>query len=77
MHLMLKRKSTKPVAVIGLAAVVVGGLGLLVGIKLFPSNLLGGLAFIFGPLYWLGWVLLLFAALGWYRNRRPNREDGS
>ena len=40
--------------------------GLLVGIALFPdSNLLGGLALIFGPFWMLGAPLLVVVTLAW------------
>ena len=47
---------------VGLGLVAVGLLGLAAGWILFPeSNLLGGLALVFGPLYWIGCVILAVA----------------
>jgi hypothetical protein len=68
-------RSQKSVLFAGVAGVVVGGIGLLVGMKIFPdSNLLGGLAIIFGPIYWLGWLFIFFWAVGWYVRVRRERS---
>ena len=43
---------------------MVGFLGLGLGFVLFPtSNLLGGLALIFGPIYWFGTLWMILAVL--------------
>ena len=74
------RKSTKFV-VVAAAVTAIGLLGLGVGYLLFPdSNLLGGLGLVFGPIYWLGLVLLAAAVVAWLFDalrRRGGRGRGA
>jgi len=59
-------KILKWISVIGLALSAVGLGGLLLAIHAYPdSNLLGGWALIFGPVYWLGLLVSLVSALAW------------
>ena len=51
---------------IGLSLFAVGFIGLSIAINAYPdSNLLGGWALLFGPIYWLGWLLVGLAVIGW------------
>lgn len=50
----------------------VGLTGLVVGLRLYPDNLLGGFGVIFGPLWTLGVVLLIILMPVWYFAKRKS-----
>ena len=53
------------VTTVGAIATVSGYFGLLLAEQVYPeSNLLGGWALILGPIYWIGLLLLIVAAVG-------------
>lgn len=73
------------VTIVGLIATVSGYIGLLIAEQKYPeSNLLGGWALIFGPVYWLGLLLLMVAVLSgtisfiWSsrNSENPKSDDG-
>ena len=59
-------QALKWISTLGIAALVLGFVGLSIAIRLYPdNNLLGGWALVLGPVYWLGWLLSGLALLGW------------
>jgi hypothetical protein len=53
------------ITVVGATASVLGQVGVLIAEKTYPkNNLLGGWALLFGPIEWLGILLLMIAAVG-------------
>ena len=66
-------RTARRVLLLAAGASTVGYCGLRLGMVLYPqSNLLGGLALIFGPIYWLGSLVLFGATITCVvQGRRP------
>jgi hypothetical protein len=59
-------KILKWTSLIGAGLAVIGLTGISLAIHTYPnSNLLGGWGLVFGPIYWLGGLMSLIAAIAW------------
>ena len=47
--------------IIAVASTLVGFTGLSIAIQFYDDNLMGGWALLFGPIYWLGMLLMVVA----------------
>ena len=59
-------RALKWISLIGVGLTLFGFTGLLIAMRAYPnSNLLGGWGLILGPVYWLGLLICVIAALAW------------
>lgn len=62
----LAKRSPIAMIVLGAILLLVGIGGLWLGMQRYPdSNLLGGFALVFGPIFWVGAVTLPFGLVRW------------